>query len=803
MVVVPINEEIEIFQKSLVTFENEQNFDTLKSLIRLGIKNGSDLRQITTRMDRILVCDEHTFWSTEVAKDNWLMQILQGFWDIFVDIEILIDVDDKFIKNLEKQSTTLPKEKQDEKVKNLPLQNHTDTALEKAQKNIDEELHNLGLPSIQNKELAQSLADFTQANLELSDHYSSLIKVSTQNNCRFFPQPYFLMGAESEKEVSSHLEKANELSQHFEKYFSPKGYYRENDALNVAFYNSTKVSPENLKEIMKIFAAVLCSRHANAYSVSSDANSVEEFLKLRIASSSMSEVTKQGKQEAELTIISINLIMASQLFEVDGTKFGLFSGQENINDSLVHYSRTHNTIDRILTLLPQSAANLIIMLWGHGSYALSSDFLSEISISEKGYFDGPSLQISIEDLFRADTENTDFFEYFFVEFAYKNTRTWHFDMELIHDLDACTFFNLIDFDEYPNFERALSNALERSDKKKSRTGHQMPLELIDDYNFSRSVCQAQYDVRSHPALHILPFCSDPYTSDPNRWIKLAEAFLNFGNAYYASTVITLFIECRLRLEIIESEDIEKIDLVSLNKILTRLLGFPSFKLVQESIRHYLSASEHANDIVGCIAAFVEGNKPKTDSLKVISFNKNWRAAYFSPIDFDFSPLNNQAADHFEKALQLIESKKLFEAGFSNHAFTDIAKGLEAEFKHRLKSLGEADIKYLEAKTGLRLPRGNDTYDLTLGSLLKIIRDARHLPKHIQNKIPQIMTIIQSKDYDKFMATSYTLLDSRNRNSHSLNPNKHKDLPKIQSELLSAKKELLEDGFLETLCETAY
>ena len=193
--------------------------------------------------------------------------------------------------------------------------------MEKAQKNIDEELHNLGLPSIQNKELAQSLADFTQANLELSDHYSSLIKVSTQNNCRFFPQPYFLMGAEAEKEVSSHLEKASmNYRSYFEKYFSPKGYYRENDALNVAFYNSTKVSPENLKEIMKIFAAVLCSRHANAYSVSSDAKSVEEFLKLRIASSSMSEVTKQGKQGAELTIISINLIMASQLFEVDGSE---------------------------------------------------------------------------------------------------------------------------------------------------------------------------------------------------------------------------------------------------------------------------------------------------------------------------------------------------------------------------------------------------------------------------------------------------------------------------------------------------
>ena len=93
-----------------------------------------------------------------------------------------------------------------------------------------------------------------------------------------------------------------------------------------------------------------------------------------------------------------------------------------------------------MTLLPQSAANLIIMLWGHGSYGLSSDFLSEISISEKGYFDGPSLQISIEDLFRADTENTDFFEYCFVEFAYKNTRTWHFDMELMHDVDACAHF---------------------------------------------------------------------------------------------------------------------------------------------------------------------------------------------------------------------------------------------------------------------------------------------------------------------------------------------------------------------------
>ena len=66
-----------------------------------------------------------------------------------------------------------------------------------------------------------------------------------------------------------------------------------------------------------------------------------------------------------------------------------------------------------------------------------------------------------------------------------------------------------------------------------------------------------------------------------------------------------------------------------------------------------------------------------------------------------------------------------------------------------------------------------------------------------------MTIIQSKDYQKFMNMSYNILESRNRNSHSLNPNQHKDLATIQSELLNAKKELLEGGFLETLCETAY
>lgn len=155
--------------------------------------------------------------------------------------------------------------------------------------------------------------------------------------------------------------------------------------------------------------------------------------------------------------------------------------------------------------------------------------------------------------------------------------------------------------------------------------------------------QSQFDARSHPALHILPFCADPYVINPNRWLKLAEAFLNFGNAYYASTVITLFFECRLRLDIIEAEQIEKIDLVFLNKILTRLLTFPSFKLVQESIEHYLNESDQADDIVGCIAAFVERSGPKIDNLKVVSFNEKWRQATFSPIDFDFSPLNNQAA----------------------------------------------------------------------------------------------------------------------------------------------------------------
>jgi len=802
MVVVPINEEVEIFQQRLVTFENEQNFDTLKSLIRSGIKSGSDLRQITARIDKILNCDEPTFWSTKAAKDNWLLEISQGFWDIFVDIEILRDVDDEFIINLEKQFTSPPKEKRDENAEVSSLRTHPDTDLEKEQQNIGEALHGPDFPPLQNTEIAQALADYTQASLKLNDGYSSLIKVSTQNNCRFFPQPYFLMGAEAEKEVSSHLEKAAELSRYFEKYFSPKGYYQKNDAFNVAFYNSTKVSSQNLKEILKIFAAILCSRHANKYSVSSDAKSVEEFLKLRIASSSMSEVTKQGKQGAELTIISINLIMASQLFEVDGAKFGLFSGQGTINDLWAHSSRIHDTIERIFTLLPQSAANLIIMLWGHGSYGLSSNFLSQISISEKGYFDGPSLQISIEDLFRVDTENTDFFEYCFVEFAYKNTRTWHFDMELMHDVDACAHFQLFNFDDYPNFERALSSALQRSDKKNSRIGHQMPLEWIDDYNFSRPMCQAQYDARSHPALHILPFCADAHVINPNRWLKLAEAFLNFGNAYYASTVITLFFECRLRLDIFEAEQIEKIDLVFLNKILTRLLTFPSFKLVQESIEHYLNESDQADDIVGCIAAFVERSGPKIDNLKVVSFNKKWSQATFFPIDFDFSPLNNQAASHFEQALQLIESKHLFEAGFSNHAFTDIAKGLEAELKYRLKSLGETDIKHLADK-GVNLFRGKDTYDLPLGSLLKIIRKARDLPQHIQNKIPLITTIIQSKDYQKFMNMSYNILESRNRNSHSLNPNQHKDLATIQSELLNAKKELLEGGFLEILCETAY
>jgi hypothetical protein len=801
MAVVPLNEEIEIFRKSLVTFEDEQNFDTLKRLIRSGIKSGSDLRQITLRIDKILNCDEVTFWSTKATKDNWLMEISQGFWDIFVDIEILKDVDDEFIINLEKQFTSLPKEKQDENAEVSSPRTHPDTDLKKEQQNIGEALHGPDFTPLQNTEITQALEDYTQASLKLNDGYSSLIKVSTQNNCRFFPQPYFLMGAEAEKEVSSHLEQAAELSRYFEKYFSPKGYYQKNDAFNVAFYNSTKVSSQNLKEILKIFAAILYSRHVHKYFAHLGAKSVDEFLKLRIASPSISEVTKQGKQGAELTIISINLIMASQLFEVDGAKLGLFSSQDSIKDFWANYPNIHHTHDRILTLLPQSVANLIIKLWGHGSYGLSPSFLSQISISEKGYFDGFALQNNIEDLFFRNKENTEFLDNL-IEFAYKNTRTWYFDLELMFELDACTHFELFNFDDFPKFERALSSALERSDKRNSRIGHQMPLEWIDDYNFSRPMCQAQYDARSHPALHILPFCADPYVINPNRWLKLAEAFLNFGNAYYASTVITLFFECRLRLDIIEAEQIEKIDLVFLNKILTRLLTFPSFKLVQESIEHYLNESDQADDIVGCIAAFVERSGPKIDNLKVVSFNEKWRQATFSPIDFDFSPLNNQAASHFETALQMIESKLLFQAGFSNHAFTDIAKGLEAELKYRLKSLGETDIKHLADK-GLNLFRGKDTYDLPLGSLLKIIRVARDLPKHIQNKIPQIMTIIQSKDYKKFMNMSYDILESRNRNSHSLNPNQQKDLATIQSELLNAKKELLEGGFLETLCETAY
>ena len=97
MAVVSINEHLETFRQNLKFFEQEQNFKTLKDVLQSGIKGNADLNQISNKINDILSCDDELFWSSRVEKENWLSELLTGFWEILAQMIPPAEVDDDFI----------------------------------------------------------------------------------------------------------------------------------------------------------------------------------------------------------------------------------------------------------------------------------------------------------------------------------------------------------------------------------------------------------------------------------------------------------------------------------------------------------------------------------------------------------------------------------------------------------------------------------------------------------------------------------------------------------------------------------
>ena len=772
MAVVSINEHLETFRQNLKIFEQEQNFKTLKDVLQSGIKGNADLNQISNKINDILSCDDELFWSSRVEKENWLSELLSGFWEILAQIIPPAEVDDDFIENLETNPTNL-----------LKLEQKEDSAAPASSEILD-------------SEVVQAFVEIGQQERKRGEAISSLLHSTRENKCRFFPQPYILMQSETEQNTAQHMKNAQDLSTYFEKYFCS-----ENSASQDLATINTRVSNQNIEELIKIFASIVWSRFHQKYLGVIECSSLNEFLKFSLNNATLGSGQTRERRDAERIIISINLIMACQLYEVNGKKLGIFSDKEIRFDFWEEFSEPVDTINRILVLLPIEAVKLLIRRWMCSLYSLSPELLSQISISERGYCQNIGLKRVTKKMFLSEKTEMNFFERFFT-FAFANTRSWHFEMEFMHHVNASTHFFLTEIEDFPHVENSLSDSLSRSDKKKSRAGHLMPLTWIDDYWFSSDARSLEYSSNSHPALHGLHFCADPASLDTDRWLLLAQSFLNFGNPYYASTLMSLFLECRLRLEFIFSEQSEAIDLVKLTEILGQLSKFSSFEIIQNSIIRYLNSSEQIDGIRGCIAAFVNNTPIKNNDLKVISFKEEWQKVTFAPLDFDFSPLSAHSAAHFQKALQLIGNQSFVDAGLSSYAFIEAALGLEAELKNRMKALSAADMTQFESR-GLKLSKNREVYSLPLGGLLKIVRDARFVARNIQNKIPQVMTIIQSQNYEMFMEISHNILRRRNSSSHSSKPSKENKREGIKVELQKTKKEILDDGFLEILCETAF
>ncbi|MDC3169442.1 hypothetical protein OA871_00185 [Paracoccaceae bacterium] len=810
MSVTSINPDIDVFNKLNGLLKKHQCLPLLHATLEYGLKAKADLTKISENLSEIFYCNDDQFWGCKINsiyfKENSsdLSDERIGFFRR--EYPSFFSAIDQFTQILDEYKWDY--------IENLNCLSEQDfNTLERKNKKESEELivpykMREGPRQVEER-VADAIIDYGQTRQKKIEDANQFISQSEQET-EYKRLPFVRLLTETSFEFK-YNDDLKSLSEYLDQHFSRELKVGNRIISEREFPETTRISGENKKEILKIISSVLFMRLIKNESKETRSYSIDRILKDRLSGTYKIQISKESDSYSIYLALLSNFTVLSGLLDVSCLDNNILDEDELFGAELKSFSTSNDLFGYHILFLPNRLKQVclkFLMCEDWGTDILDPEFLAEISFGLPKSNINKGLERWLEKTFNSincSQEKVSKIQ----EMVLGNLSNWFIPLYFLETLDSFVEEHLFD---NRKIEEQVAFALNRTLKEARNPDLKLPAEWgYAGSNALSEVFMEEYywDTHSHPALHSILFASSPIVFEARRWIDFSNALLKHNQPHYACLIMGLFFETRTVIEFalepdrFSNEPALYLEAWMFDKILSKLQSVKSFSIVADSIDEYLKSSEHSSLHFGFLANYrSQGSDYSIDDkgqLFIPGLTIHHSKESFT---VDLSFLAPASKTNFEKCLKIL-GKENFVAVFGSDLPNWAGKGLEAEFKSRTRNLVGSDIKEFEMINVRIKPNSQNTTYFTLGNFWTILKNINRLSNHNKMKMPSIFGISKHEKFNNFLSDMNFIMKLRNSSTHVTNFRQIDDVQKIieDSEKLRPKIDFCLEVLRETRSQT--
>jgi len=306
----------------------------------------------------------------------------------------------------------------------------------------------------------------------------------------------------------------------------------------------------------------------------------------------------------------------------------------------------------------------------------------------------------------------------------------------------------------------------------------------------------------HPALFATKFSNKERFLDfrPSSWLAFVEALHSEGQVHYACVLMAFVFKINGIFHSIGSSLSDRLPPREVSKVLEQLRPHRSFRLIEESLRDYLSVLKTPEpEYYGVYTAFVSSTSVVKLESKGSSVDTKARLEkeLMEKVP-NLKRLNRQSWEGILVAYCMTRETRFEPYHISGEAVCNYAAGFESEIAQRVNFIPESmldhllahDIKAKVTKSGL-------VFD-GLGAYAHLLEKYPSLPEVVKPALQRLKALAQHKNAEEFCTALKEMSKLRNTYSHG---KYDRQSPRCKQDLLLVEKFLFAERGLEILCDT--
>lgn len=343
---------------------------------------------------------------------------------------------------------------------------------------------------------------------------------------------------------------------------------------------------------------------------------------------------------------------------------------------------------------------------------------------------------------------------------------------------------------------SLSRALRRIDVTGDYETKFFPATWLRDF------IDLELDPDQHPALFATKFSNKERFLDfrPSSWLAFVEALHSEGQVHYACVLMAFVFKINGIFHSIGSSLSDRLPPREVSKVLEQLRPHRSFRLIEESLRDYLSVLKTPEpEYYGVYTAFVSSTSVvKLESRGSSVDTKARLEKELMEKVPNLKHLNRQSWEGVLVAYCMTRETRFEPYHISGEAVRNYAAGFESEIAQRVDFIPESmldhllahDIKAKVTKSGL-------VFD-GLGAYAHLLERYPSLPEVVKPALQRLKALAQHNNAEEFCAALKEMSKLRNTYSHG---KYDRQSPRCKKDLLLVEKFLFAERGLEILCDT--